>query len=172
MITSDFLLLDNQSLLSTSVENSTGGGGDISINSDVLRANNNSDIVANAVFGTGGNINIATQGLFLDVDSQINASSEFGIDGNVNIETTENKNGIVRLPEVIRDRSEQMSCCHRPPTISNSARALRHRPHPIASTPDTTASHDSHHRLALLLRASQCSQRGRKLWSLQDEDHV
>ncbi|MGL5940310.1 MAG: filamentous hemagglutinin N-terminal domain-containing protein [Waterburya sp.] len=108
-LTSDLLSLDNQSLLSTSVQDSTGGGGDININTDVLTARNNSDIRANAVLGAGGNIDIATQGLFLDSNSEISASSQFGIDGNVKIETTENRNGIVKLPEIISDRSQEIT---------------------------------------------------------------
>lgn len=108
-LTSDLLSLDNQSLLSTSVQDSTGGGGDIHINTDVLTARNNSDIRANAVLGAGGNIDIATQGLFLDSSSEISASSEFGIDGNVNIETTENRNSIVKLPETTSDRSQEIT---------------------------------------------------------------
>ncbi|MEY4518705.1 MAG: hypothetical protein RLZZ499_1304, partial [Cyanobacteriota bacterium] len=108
-LTSDLLSLDNQSLLSTSVQDSTGGGGDININTDVLTARNNSDIRANAVLGAGGNIDIATQGLFLDSKSEISASSEFGIDGNVNIETTENRNSIVKLPETTSDRSQEIT---------------------------------------------------------------
>jgi filamentous hemagglutinin family protein len=108
-LTNDLLSLDNQSLLSTSVQDSTGGGGDISIDTDLLIARNNSDIRANAVLGAGGNIDIATQGLFLDSNSEISVSSEFGIDGNVNIETTENRNGIVKLPETISDRSQEIT---------------------------------------------------------------
>jgi large exoprotein involved in heme utilization and adhesion len=108
-LTSDLLSLDNQSLLSTSVQDSTGGGGDININTDVLTARNNSDIRANAVLEAGGNIDIATQGLFLDSKSEISASSQFGIDGNVKIETTENRNGIVKLPEIISDRSQEIT---------------------------------------------------------------
>ncbi|MGL4884064.1 MAG: hypothetical protein ACRC8K_23855, partial [Waterburya sp.] len=51
----------------------------------------------------------AAQGLFLDSKSEISASSQFGIDGNVRIETTENRNGIVKLPEITSDRSQEIT---------------------------------------------------------------
>ncbi|MGB5713153.1 MAG: S-layer family protein, partial [Waterburya sp.] len=82
----DSLSLDNNSLISTSVLDSTGGGGNIVIdNSGFIIGKNNSNIKANAVFGQGGNIQIKTQGLFFDASSKITASSEFGVDGIVEI---------------------------------------------------------------------------------------
>ena len=107
---SEIILRDN-SLISTSVFDSIGGGGDITINTDLLVSLENSDIRANAVFGQGGNITINTQGLFLSPDSDITASSEFGIDGVVEINTPdeENKLAIAQLPANFTDASEQIA---------------------------------------------------------------
>ena len=106
---SEIILRDN-SLISTSVFDSIGGGGDITINTDLLVSLENSDIRANAVFGQGGNITINTQGLFLSPDSDITASSEFGIDGVVEINTPdeENKLAIAELPANLTDASQQI----------------------------------------------------------------
>ena len=106
---SEIILRDN-SLISTSVFDSIGGGGDITINTDLLVALENSDIRANAVFGQGGNITINTQGLFFSPDSDITASSEFGIDGVVEINTPdeENKLAIAELPTNFTDASQQI----------------------------------------------------------------
>ena len=109
-LTVDNLLLSNQSLISTSVLDSTGGGGNITINSDFIFARENSDILANAVFGAGGNIKIDTETIFISFDSDIDASSEFGIDGVVEINTPdeENKLAIAQLPANFTDASQQI----------------------------------------------------------------
>ena len=109
-LTVDDLLLSNQSLISTSVLDSTGGGGDITINSDFIFARENSDIRANAVFGAGGNIQINTETIFTSFDSDITASSQFGIDGVVEINTPdeENKLAIAELPANFTDASQQI----------------------------------------------------------------
>jgi filamentous hemagglutinin family protein len=109
-LVSNFILLRNGSLISTSVQDSTGGGGNITIDTDLFLAIENSDIRADAVLGPGGNIQISTQGLFLSPDSEITASSQFGVDGvveitNPNVEKTA---GVVKLPETVSDRSEQI----------------------------------------------------------------
>ena len=104
------VILSNNSLISTSVFDSTGGGGNIIINADVIVGIENSNIRANAVLGNGGNININTQGLFL-ANSFISASSQFGIDGVVSINTpiSEPKNALIQLDPQIVNRDLQIS---------------------------------------------------------------
>ena len=101
----NFLFLDNNSLISTSVLDSTGGGGNIFINSNYVVGQDNSDFRANAVLGSGGNINIATEVIFLSFDSEIDASSQFGLDGVVEISNPESgeRIGIIQLPSKIID---------------------------------------------------------------------
>lgn len=60
-ITAEDIRLRNGSLISTSVFNSTGGGGNITINSPVFLALEDSDILANASAGPGGDITINSQ---------------------------------------------------------------------------------------------------------------
>ena len=101
-VSTNFLLLNNQSLISTSVLDSTGGGGNVAIRSDqAVILQNASHIQANAVFGPGGNIQIMTEALLVCTDCQISASSEFGVDGVVEVNSSElGKNLIVEeLPE-------------------------------------------------------------------------
>lgn len=107
-INSDFIYLDNNSLVSTSVNDSNGGGGNININSDTIVTNNNSDVRANAVFGSGGNINIATEVIFTSSNSDIDASSQFGLDGVVEITNpdTDKQIGIIELPENLQDPTQ------------------------------------------------------------------
>ncbi|HHP7232341.1 MAG TPA: filamentous hemagglutinin N-terminal domain-containing protein, partial [Xenococcaceae cyanobacterium] len=104
-ITTDFIQLQNNSLISTSVLDSSGGGGNIVIASDVVLANHNSDIRANAVLGAGGNINIETEVIFTSPSSEIDASSEFGLDGVVEINNPdpEKQFGLTSLPDKISD---------------------------------------------------------------------
>jgi large exoprotein involved in heme utilization and adhesion len=81
----DLLLLRGSSEISTDARRGAGKGGDITINTDILTATENSNITARAVQGQGGNIRIATQGLFVSPNSQINADSQQGINGIVEI---------------------------------------------------------------------------------------
>ena len=99
------MFLSNQSLISTQGPDNTGGGGNISIDTDFIVAQENSDIRANAVKGPGGNIQISTQDIFLSPDSNITASSEFNIDGTVEITYPEVQRNItgVELPENVTD---------------------------------------------------------------------
>ena len=87
-LTTDFIDLQNNSEVSTSVFDGTGGGGNINIASNYLLGRN-SDIRANAVAGDGGNISITSDVVLLDFDSEIDASSEFGLDGAIDINTLE-----------------------------------------------------------------------------------
>ncbi|MGF1492904.1 MAG: filamentous hemagglutinin N-terminal domain-containing protein [Microcoleaceae cyanobacterium] len=107
-LTTNFLEMQNGSLISTSVTDSTGGGGDLTIERDFVLAQAGSTIEADAVFGPGGNITILTQGIFLAGGSRITASSEFGVDGIVDISNpdTERKVGTVQLPEKVTDVSQ------------------------------------------------------------------
>ena len=68
-ITADDIRLRDSSLISTSVFDSTGGGGNITINSKVFLALEDSDILANAQAGPGGNITINSSGFIADLFS-------------------------------------------------------------------------------------------------------
>lgn len=117
--TASEIFLQNNSLISTSVFDSTGGGGNITITADVIAGLENSDIRANAVFGAGGNIQINTKGLFTSPDSDISASSSFGVDGNVEINRTEEeKLKVQKLPDKLFDYSRLISRACKP--ITNS----------------------------------------------------
>ncbi|MBV6625714.1 MAG: S-layer family protein [Rivularia sp. (in: Bacteria)] len=61
--TQDLLFLSNNSSINTEAKG-TGNGGNITINSPIILGLENSDIIANAVEGNGGNIDITTQGIF------------------------------------------------------------------------------------------------------------
>jgi filamentous hemagglutinin family protein len=104
-LTSEFIVLENESTISTSVLDSTGGGGNIKIDTDIFVAIENSDIRADAVRGPGGNIQINAQGLFLSPDSNITASSQYGVDGTIEvIDPNANRtSGLVQLPEIMSD---------------------------------------------------------------------
>jgi len=75
-----------ESMISASVLDGTGGGGSVNIDpqSVVLQ---NSQILANAVFGPGGNISITTNLLLPDTASVISASSQFGQNGTIVIQS-------------------------------------------------------------------------------------
>ncbi|BAY31331.1 filamentous hemagglutinin family outer membrane protein [Nostoc carneum NIES-2107] len=120
-LTSNLLLLNNNSLISTSVLDSNGGGGNIYINSDFVLAHNHSDIRANAVFGPGGNIQIQTQGIFFSADSTIDASSQFGVNGIVTITNLETSKNIanIELSENIIDSNQQIAASCRGDRANN-----------------------------------------------------
>jgi large exoprotein involved in heme utilization and adhesion len=84
---SDIILLKNSPIIATADNN--GDGGNITINTDFLIAEDGGRINADAKEGTGGNINITAESVFLDapIDERITASSERGIDGVVEINT-------------------------------------------------------------------------------------
>ena len=114
----DRLILQNQSLISTSVLNGTGIGGNITINSPIIIGIENSDIIANAVEGNGGNINITTQGIFglefrdqLTEENDITASSEFGVNGTVQINNfgIDPSSGLVELSTELVNSSQQVT---------------------------------------------------------------
>ena len=110
-LVADFIYLDHNSLISTSVLDSFGGGGDLAINSDYIIANNNSDLKANAVLGSGGNIKILTKALFFSADSEATASSESGVDGVVEINNPDSDQqiGVVPLKSDIVDPTRMIS---------------------------------------------------------------
>jgi len=74
------------STISASVLDGTGGGGSVSIDPQFVLLQN-SQILANAVFGPGGNINITTNLLLPDSTSIISASSQFGQQGTITIQS-------------------------------------------------------------------------------------
>ncbi|GAB4203858.1 MAG: hypothetical protein Fur006_58540 [Coleofasciculaceae cyanobacterium] len=69
-LTADDIRLSNSSLISTSVKESTGGGGNIRINSTVFLAIEDSDILANAEAGPGGDIFIKSEAFLADIFSR------------------------------------------------------------------------------------------------------
>jgi large exoprotein involved in heme utilization and adhesion len=95
-----------------------GDGGNITINSPIIVALENSDIVANAFQGKGGNIQINTQGIFglkyrneFTLENDITASSQFGVNGTVDINNfgVDPSSGLVELPANVTDSSQQIA---------------------------------------------------------------
>ena len=74
------------STISASVLDGTGGGGSVNIDPQYVVLQN-SQILANAVFGPGGNIIITTNLLLPDSTSLISASSQFGQQGTIIIQS-------------------------------------------------------------------------------------
>jgi large exoprotein involved in heme utilization and adhesion len=74
------------STISASVLDGAGGGGSVDIDPQFVILQN-SNILANAVFGPGGNINITTNLLLPDTTSVISASSQFGQQGTIIIQS-------------------------------------------------------------------------------------
>jgi large exoprotein involved in heme utilization and adhesion len=141
-IAADDIRLDNSSLISTSVFDSTGGGGNITINSTIFLALEDSDILANAADGRGGDITIKSPGFLADLFStgqaeavgrnpgdfaqfrgngrvDISADSRSGSSGTVNVPNIEFGRGLGELPSDLVDASEQID---RRCTPSGSAR--------------------------------------------------
>jgi len=64
----------------------SGNEGNITIDTDLLVALENSDIIANNDFaGNGANINIRSQGIFFSRDSQVTASGTINIEGRTDV---------------------------------------------------------------------------------------
>jgi filamentous hemagglutinin family protein len=122
------IFLRNGSLISTSVFDSTGGGGNIMINSDLFLALEDSDILANAEAGPGGNITINSPGFLADLFSSrsatpvgrnpgsfaqfrgngrvdISAESQTGTSGTVVYPNVDPTQGAVQLPTDVVDAS-------------------------------------------------------------------
>ncbi len=74
------------STISASVLDGTGGGGSVNIDPEFVILQN-SQILANAVFGPGGNISITTNALVSDTTSLVDASSQFGVSGTVRVQS-------------------------------------------------------------------------------------
>ncbi|MEH2024397.1 MAG: S-layer family protein [Nostoc sp.] len=119
LTTNEVLLLRHGSNITTNAQGaSTGGNININAAAIVGLANENSDIVANAILGSGGNINITTQTILglqfrpqLTPQSDITASSQFGLSGTVEVNTigTDLSSGLVELPANITDTSQQIA---------------------------------------------------------------
>ncbi|MGP1384535.1 MAG: two-partner secretion domain-containing protein [Thainema sp.] len=115
----DLLVLRHGSSITTNAQGaSTGGNISIDAGFVVAVADENSDIIANAIEGNGGNIDINTQGIFglefrdqLTLESDITASSQFGVSGTVQINTinTDPSSGVIELPEDVADPSQQIA---------------------------------------------------------------
>lgn len=142
-IAADDIRLDNSSLISSSVRDSTGGGGDITINSEIFLALEDSDILANANAGPGGNITIKSPGFLADLFStgqaeavgrnpgdfaqfrgngrvDISAESQTGTSGTVTYPNVDPTQGAAELPSDVVDASELID---RRCTTSGSARS-------------------------------------------------
>ena len=141
----DSIFLDNQSLISTSVLDSNGGGGNIIIdNSNLILARDNSDIRANAVFGPGGNIDITSELLVTDFNSDIDASSRFGTDGVVEIRSPNSEEELAKavLPGNIIDTRNLLISSSCPVSDDNSFAVTGnggipqspYQPHSLATT--------------------------------------
>jgi filamentous hemagglutinin family protein len=74
------------STITASVLDGTGGGGSVDIDPQFVILQN-SQILANSVFGPGGNISITTNLLLPDTTSIIDASSQFGQQGTIVIQS-------------------------------------------------------------------------------------
>jgi hypothetical protein len=74
------------STISASVLDGTGGGGSVTIDPQFVILQN-SQILANAVFGPGGHISITTNLLLPDSISVISASSQFGQQGTITVQS-------------------------------------------------------------------------------------
>jgi filamentous hemagglutinin family protein len=116
---SELLSLSQESRITTDSQGSEPGG-NITLNTDFLVAQGNSDITANAINAQGGQVRITAQGIFgiefrqqLTPESDITASSELGAEfsGVVEINTpdVDPSQGLVELPENVVDRSQQIS---------------------------------------------------------------
>ncbi|WP_414586450.1 filamentous hemagglutinin N-terminal domain-containing protein [Scytonema sp. PCC 10023] len=112
----DFLLLRDQSQISTTAGTAQAGGngGRINIDSNFILAvpRENSDITANAFTGNGGRVDITATGVFgiqsrsqQTSESDITASSQFGVAGVIEINTpdVDTSLGLVALPTVLAD---------------------------------------------------------------------
>ncbi|MBE8985755.1 filamentous hemagglutinin N-terminal domain-containing protein [Nostoc sp. LEGE 12450] len=113
----DYLLIRNGSFINSEA-GAAGNGGNITINSPIILAWKNSDIIANAFQGKGGNIDITTQGIFgleyrpqLTPENDITASSQFGVNGTVNVNTIgfDPNSGLVELPVNVSDSSQKIA---------------------------------------------------------------
>lgn len=113
----ELILMRQNSHIATSASGQATGG-NITLVSPVIVGIDNSDIVANAVFGSGGNIHVTAQGLFgltfrdrLTPESDITASSEFGLSGTVAINDfyLQPDSGLVELPTSLADTSNQVA---------------------------------------------------------------
>lgn len=129
--------LQGSSLISTSVFDSTGGGGNITINSTIFLALNDSDILANAELGPGGNITINSPGFLANLFGtgqavavgrnpgsfgqfrgngrvDISAASAAGVSGVVTLPNLDISRGLIPLPEGLGDAADQIAQACRP----------------------------------------------------------
>jgi large exoprotein involved in heme utilization and adhesion len=109
------LVLRGKSEISTraGTEDTGGGdGGNITIDTGVLAALEDSKINANAFQGSGGKVSITTRGFFVpDPDRTITASSTLGVNGIVEINQldVDPTRGLTKPPTEIVDASNQIT---------------------------------------------------------------
>lgn len=99
-INTNELLYLNRSGITSSVQDGSGNGGDITID-PLFVVLLDSQILAQAFAGNGGNITITAGNLFMTPGSTIDASSQLGIDGRIVIDSpdTDITDALARLPE-------------------------------------------------------------------------
>lgn len=111
----NLLLLKNNSVISSTAgnQNTGGNGGEVSINTGLLVAQQNSDITADAFIGDGGSIDINAFGVYLSLDSDITAKSVRGKDGEVVINNPEvdPSQSLTELPELVEPPQEIAQGC-------------------------------------------------------------
>ncbi|MEQ8959268.1 MAG: pre-peptidase C-terminal domain-containing protein, partial [Coleofasciculus sp. C2-GNP5-27] len=118
----EFLLLDNESLISANALEDANGG-NVTIDATFIVATpptgqNGSDITANAVRGNGGRVSVTTRKLFdidfrdqLTPENDITVSSEFGIVGQYEFNQVgfDSSRGITELPSTLVDPTGQIN---------------------------------------------------------------
>ena len=116
---SEDLVLRRGSYISTDATG-TASGGNITIDSDVIAALENSDISANALEGPGGRIRINAQGIFgtefrnqrtplSDITASSNLGPEFSGTVEINNPDVDPTQGLVELPAELVDVSNQIA---------------------------------------------------------------
>jgi large exoprotein involved in heme utilization and adhesion len=102
-VTAKDIRLSNDSRITTSVFNGTGGGGDITLNAGFIVAFDNSDILAFAREGTGGNIILNTPAFFGEDFrrelSKTDPPNTLDNNNRVDINASGAVNGVITLPD-------------------------------------------------------------------------
>ncbi|NJP09687.1 MAG: S-layer family protein [Leptolyngbyaceae cyanobacterium RU_5_1] len=118
---SGLILMRRGSAITTNAQG-TATGGNITINTDILAALENSDITANAKQSFGGRVIINAQGVFgtkvrqqLTPESEITASSELGTEFNgiveLNTPDADPNRGLVKLPSNTTPNTQVVAAC-------------------------------------------------------------
>jgi filamentous hemagglutinin family protein len=159
----NLLLLDRNSNITTSagIEQGRGTGGNVNIRGAgfiIANPSGDSDITANAVEESAGNINIDMRGIIgLEARSQntsrsdITANSRNNADGEINLNQVETDptRGLLELPEILRDVSQEPNQLCIPPSdgeqdnsyfVTSGRGGLPTNPYETLRSPTHTAS--------------------------------